>query len=165
MPQSPVRTHFDVALDIHRDFLTQVALDSAFLFQDLADAVDFVFAQIANLLIEINAGPVQQRPRTRAADAINVSEADLGSLLGRQIHSGDTCHIYPCLCLCFGFTQMTRTTPSRWITLHLSQNFFTDARTFMISRFPSTGQRLAHGRVSTHGPFEVTATQCSKCAE
>src|SRR3954451_8012082 len=37
---------------------------------------------------------------------------------------------YPCRCLCFEFSQITRTTPLRWMTLHLSQIFFTDALTF-----------------------------------
>src|SRR5262245_55738865 len=40
---------------------------------------------------------------------------------------------YPCLCLCFAFVQMTRTTPRRRTTLHLSQIRLTDALTFMLS--------------------------------
>src|SRR4029077_4515107 len=40
---------------------------------------------------------------------------------------------YPCLCLCFEFEQITRTTPRRCTILHLSQIFFTDALTFMIA--------------------------------
>src|SRR5262252_2428907 len=37
----------------------------------------------------------------------------------------------PCLCLCFGFEQRTRTTPSRLITLHFEHIFLTDGRTFI----------------------------------
>src|SRR4029453_10276130 len=41
--------------------------------------------------------------------------------------------VYPCLCLCFWFEQITRTTPRRRTILHLSQIRLTDARTFTIS--------------------------------
>ena len=39
--------------------------------------------------------------------------------------------VYPCLCLCLGFSQITRMTPFRFTILHLSQIFLTDALTFI----------------------------------
>ena len=36
----------------------------------------------------------------------------------------------PCLCLCFGFSQITRITPLRFTTLHFSHMGLTDALTF-----------------------------------
>lgn len=36
----------------------------------------------------------------------------------------------PCLCLCFGFSQITRITPLRRMTLHFSHMGLTDALTF-----------------------------------
>jgi hypothetical protein len=44
--------------------------------------------------------------------------------------------IYPCRCLCLGFSQMTRITPFRFTILHLSQIFLTEALTFTVLFLP-----------------------------
>ncbi len=42
-------------------------------------------------------------------------------------------NIYPCTCLCLGFSQITLILPFLLITLHFSQIGFTDALTFTVT--------------------------------
>jgi hypothetical protein len=39
---------------------------------------------------------------------------------------------HPCRCLCFGLSQITRTTPLRRTILHFEHILFTEARTFIV---------------------------------
>src|ERR1017187_1210569 len=88
MPQPAVRTHLDVPLDVHRDFFAEVAFDGALFFQNRTDLIDFVFRQVANLLIEIDSRAVKQGLGTGTADTVDVSEPDLSPFPRRQIHTG-----------------------------------------------------------------------------
>ena len=50
--------------------------------------------------------------------------------LHSQILLNPEARSYPCLCLCFGFSQMILIAPLRLMTLHFSQIGFTDDLTF-----------------------------------
>src|SRR6185437_13421732 len=90
---------FDEPLDVHRNFLAQVAFNQSFRFNDLADAVHFLFAQVLDLLHGIHVGLVQNARRTRSADAIDVGERDIRPLITGKIDACNTSHICPLLSL------------------------------------------------------------------
>src|SRR5690348_7725825 len=170
---SAIGTNLDQTLDVHRDVLAQVAFNVAFRLDHLADAVDFVFAEILHLLVAFDVRGAENTGRAWMADAVDVGQRDLRVLIARKVHACNTSHLfplialgvetplaapprrgkprlYPCRCLCFEFSQITRTTPRRWTILHLSQIFLTDALTFMVPQLtyndtqcgPGSGRRV-----------------------
>src|SRR5258708_16006452 len=157
MTVATVGANFDQPLDVHGDVFAQITFHAAFAFNGLADAVDLFFVQVLDLFDGLDVGGGKQPPGARVSDAENVGQRDVHMLVARKINACNTSHvlslilcrsvyslarpsirsvsklrIYPCLCLCFEFSQITRTTPLRCTTLHLSQIFLTDARTFII---------------------------------
>src|SRR5579859_2097142 len=80
-----VRSHLDVALDVHRDLFAQIAFHGAFFFEDGTDAIDLVFRQVADLFVELDPRAMEQGTGPAAANAVDVSQTNFGSLFGRQI--------------------------------------------------------------------------------
>src|SRR5947208_2103579 len=90
-------------LDVQRNFLAEIAFDRTLVFEDLTDVVHLILSHVADLLIRIDAGPVQQALCASPPDPVNISESDLSPLFRRQIYARDTCHIpvssSPCVLL------------------------------------------------------------------
>src|SRR5262249_54259982 len=96
-----IATYLYQSLDVHLYALAQVAFDVAFAFYNGADARKILFGKLANLLArkldgilaETRGRFTQYLLRARTAYTVNVGQTDLGSLVVRQIHAGNTCHI------------------------------------------------------------------------
>src|SRR5581483_454430 len=73
MAVSTIRSDFDEPLDIHRNVFTQIAFDRTFRFDDLSDAVYFIFAQILNFLRPLDVRLLKNARSARMSNAVNVS--------------------------------------------------------------------------------------------
>src|SRR5581483_8386500 len=97
--ESAIGADFDEPLDVHRNFLAQIAFHQAFAFDDLPNAVDFVFAQVLDLLHGVHASLVKDAGRPRIADSVDIRQPDIRALLTRKIDTCNTCHVAPLLTL------------------------------------------------------------------
>jgi len=131
VPDPAVGLDFDQPADVHLNLLAEIAFHAAFLLNGLAEVIDFIFRSGRESSWCDRHSLGRELLRALLPNAINRSQPDPKALLHRKIYTCDTCHaillkknLIPGAVLCFGLTQITRTTPRRWITLHLSQIFF-----------------------------------------
>src|SRR5262245_65318246 len=92
VPRSAVRADFHQPLDVHRDFLAEVAFHAPLLLDDAADLPHVVLGQILHADVGADPGVLEDAVGADAADAVDVRESDLDALRTRKINACDTCH-------------------------------------------------------------------------
>src|SRR5215469_878893 len=92
MAESAVGADFDEPLDVHRNFLAQIAFHQSLGLNDRTDAVDLFFAEVGNLLHRIDLRLIENASRARVADPIDIGQRNVDVLLAGKIHACNTCH-------------------------------------------------------------------------
>jgi len=92
VPDSAVGLNFDQPADVHLNLLAEIAFHAAFLFDNLAEVIHFIFRQVANLLVGIDIRLGRDFSRALLPDPIDRSQPDIEPLLHRKIYTCDTCH-------------------------------------------------------------------------
>src|SRR5579862_5693602 len=93
MAESAIGADFDETLDVHRNFLAQIAFHQAFGLNDCADAVDLFFAEVLNLLHRLDLRFVENSSGAGMPDAVDVGQRDVDVFLAGKIHACNTCHV------------------------------------------------------------------------
>src|SRR6266446_6852759 len=92
VPDPAVGLNFDQPADVHLNLLAEIAFYTAFFLDFLAQMVDFIFRQVANLLRVIDIRLGGELLRALLPDAIDRGQPDPKALLRRKIYTCDTCH-------------------------------------------------------------------------
>src|SRR6185369_9801169 len=81
MTQAAIASDIHQTLDVHLNALAKVAFDLSLRFQNGTNPAQLIFRKISDARVEIDARFLEHRIRARAANAINVSETNLGSFV------------------------------------------------------------------------------------
>jgi hypothetical protein len=87
VPETAVGAHLHEPLDVHGEFLAEIALYGAFLFEDGTDAIGLLFREVRDFLVGVDTGPVAKRKRPGPPDAVDISQADFDPLLIWKINT------------------------------------------------------------------------------
>jgi hypothetical protein len=89
MPKSPVAPDVHQALDVHRDFATQIPLDPHLFVDDFANPVDLVICEVPHARVRIDIRAIEQFLAGMEPDSKDIRQCRLDSLIARKI---DTCN-------------------------------------------------------------------------
>src|SRR5579875_1261415 len=96
MAQTAVGADLLQALDRLRALAAQVTLDDERAVDQVAELDDLLLGEVAHLAIGLDPDLREQLVRGRAADAVDVGEADLDPLVEGDVDPGDSRHRSPC---------------------------------------------------------------------
>jgi hypothetical protein len=92
VPQAAIATQIHQPFDIHSDFAPQIAFHAIFAVDQFTDAKNLVVRKLIDPAVVRDAKLLADRRRLGWADSINVAKPDGHSLVGRDIHAGNTRH-------------------------------------------------------------------------
>src|SRR5258708_2164410 len=84
--------NFNQPANVHLDLLAEIAFHAAFLLDGLANVVDFLFGQVANLFRVIHSGFRGELLRALPPDAVDRGQPNPQPFLNRKINACYACH-------------------------------------------------------------------------
>ena len=93
MPQAAIAADLHQALDVHGNFAAQVALYLDVVVNVVAQLADIILGQILHAGIGIDARMLDDIVGDVAANAVDVRQGDLDSLLPGKVDTSNSCHV------------------------------------------------------------------------
>jgi hypothetical protein len=95
MPETLVRTDFDLALDVLCDLAPQITFDGQIGVDVLTDLDDLTVGEIANLGAPIDIEIIENMVSSRVTDTKDVGKTDFNTFVSGKVGSGNTSHLLP----------------------------------------------------------------------